>query len=68
MGPIYKDEVKTKVRADGLRYESKSGGTDFPGPFGGTMSCFLCGKHVPRSRLVAFKVASSRQLRCRDGC
>lgn len=63
-----KDEVKTKMRANGLRYEAKASGTEFPGPFGGTMSCFLCGKHMPRSRLVAFKVAAARQLRCRDGC
>jgi hypothetical protein len=63
-----KDEVKTKVRAGGLRYESKSPGTDFPGPYGGTMSCFVCSRHMPRSRLVAFKVAGTLQFRCRDGC
>jgi hypothetical protein len=33
------DPVKTKIRAGGLRYESKSTGTTFPGPFAGTMSC-----------------------------
>ncbi|MBC5784040.1 hypothetical protein H8N03_13900 [Ramlibacter sp. USB13] len=63
-----KDEVKTKVRPDGLRYESKSVGTDFPGPYGGTMSCFLCGQHMPRSRLAPFKVAGAQQFRCRNGC
>ena len=62
------DEVKTKVRAGGLRYESKSPGTAFPGPYGGTMSCFLCGRHVPRSQLVGFKVAGRLQFRCRGGC
>ena len=63
-----KDDVKTKVRPGGLRYESKSGGTDFPGPYGGTMSCFVCGRHVPRSRLTTFRVAGAQQLRCREGC
>ena len=63
-----KDDIKTKVRAGGLRYESKSTGTDFPGPYGGTMSCFLCSRHMPRSRLEAFKVAGALQFRCRGGC
>ena len=61
-------DVKTRVRAGGLRYVSKATGTEFPGPYGGTMSCFLCGRHVPRSSLVAFKVAARQQFRCRDGC
>ncbi|HEY8049719.1 MAG TPA: hypothetical protein VIE63_11140 [Ramlibacter sp.] len=62
------DPVKTKIRAGGLRYESKSAGTNFPGPFAGTMSCFLCGRHVPRSQLVSFKLAGTNHLRCREGC
>jgi hypothetical protein len=63
-----KDNVPTKVRPGGLRYESKTTGTEFPGPFGATMSCILCGRHLPRARLVAFKLAGMRQVRCRDGC
>lgn len=63
-----KDDVPTKVRAGGLRYESKTGGTDFPGPYGATMSCILCGRHLLRVRLVSFKLAGARQFRCRDGC
>jgi hypothetical protein len=63
-----KDEVRTKLRPGGLRYESKSSGTDFPGAFGHTMSCFRCSKHVPRSSLVSFLFAGRRQYRCRDGC
>lgn len=63
-----RDDVKTKVRSGGLRYESKSVGTDFPGAFGATMSCLRCGKHMPRSRLEAFKLAGAQQYRCRDGC
>lgn len=61
--------VKTKIRADGLRYESKAGTpTGFPGALGATMSCFQCGKHVPRSTLRPFLLAGSRHYRCRDGC
>lgn len=61
--------VKTELRADGLRYVSKSAGTsEFPGAFGGTMSCFCCGRHVPRSTLESFLVAGVRQFRCRGGC
>lgn len=63
-----KDDVLTKVRPGGLRYESKTTGTDFPGPYGATMSCILCGRHLLRTRLVAFKLAGVRQFRCRDGC
>lgn len=58
----------TQVRPDGLRYISKSQGTDFPGAFAATMSCFLCGKHVPRSSLQGFKVAGAMQFRCKVSC
>ena len=43
----------TKIREDGLRYTSKAAGCS---DFGyltasiGTMSCFKCGKHFPRSQ------------------
>jgi hypothetical protein len=63
-----KEQVKTKIRTGGLRYESKSTGTDFPGAFGATMSCVQCGRHMPRSRLESFLLAGARQFRCRDGC
>ncbi len=62
------DHVKTKIRAGGLRYESKTTGTAFPGAFGATMSCVLCGRHMPRSRLEPMMLAGQRQLRCRNGC
>ncbi|MGZ5181183.1 MAG: hypothetical protein ACXWC6_00420 [Ramlibacter sp.] len=61
-------DEKTEVRADGLRYVSKSQGTDFPGAFAATMSCFVCGKHVARSSLQGFRVAGSMQFRCRTRC
>jgi len=63
-----KDEVTTKVRPGGLRYEAKAGGTDFPGAFGATMSCIRCGRHMPRSQLMVFKFAGTQQYRCRTGC
>jgi hypothetical protein len=63
-----KGDLTTQLRPDGLRYRSKVGGTDFPGSFGATMSCFRCGRHMPRSQLRAFKLAGAQQYRCRDGC
>lgn len=62
------DPVKSKIRTDGLRYVSKSQGSDYPGPFGGLMSCIMCGKHVPRSRLASVMLGGRPQMRCRDGC
>jgi hypothetical protein len=62
-------DVKTKIRDGGLRYESKSStAPEFPGAFGTTMSCINCGRHVPRSTLQPFLLAGSRQYRCRGGC
>ncbi|MBC5768023.1 hypothetical protein [Ramlibacter albus] len=63
-----KGEVTTKVRANGLRYKSKASGTEFPGPFGATMSCIVCGRHLPRSRLMPFRLAGALQYRCKEGC
>ena len=64
----WKQEVKTEVKADGLRYVTKSTGSDFPGAFGATMSCFRCGRHMPRSQLRSFLLAGSRQFCCRQDC
>ena len=61
-------DVKTELRADGLRYVSKTTGSDFPGAFGATMSCFRCGRHRPRSQLESFLLAGTRQFRCRERC
>lgn len=61
--------LKTRVRADGLRYSSKAAlPNDFAGAPGATISCFVCGRHVPRSRLGTFLLAGARQYRCRGGC
>ncbi|MES2938558.1 MAG: hypothetical protein V4864_12810 [Pseudomonadota bacterium] len=63
-----KDDVKTELSANGLRYVSKATGSDFPGSFGATMSCFRCGRHVARSGLQSFLLAGTRQFSCRGGC
>jgi hypothetical protein len=48
-------EEVTKIATDGLRYKSKKSGTPFGGSSAmGTMSCYKCGLHKPRS-LGAFK-------------
>jgi hypothetical protein len=63
-----KQPEKTEIRDDGLRYVSKATGSIFGAGNSGTMSCFRCSKHVARSRLEVFKVAGTRQYRCRGGC
>jgi hypothetical protein len=62
------EHVKTKVRPGGLRYESKTPGSEFPGSFGLTLSCLRCGKHMPRSQMRVFNLAGRMQFRCKDGC
>ncbi|MEN9543460.1 MAG: hypothetical protein RLZZ598_293 [Pseudomonadota bacterium] len=66
-----KDQIKTAVDADGLRYRSKAPGS----PFGvgttyssGTMSCFLCGKHRPRAMLKTRKLLGKSQPVCAPSC
>jgi hypothetical protein len=66
--PAMKEQIKTELSADGLRYVSKTGGSDFPGSFGATMSCFRCGRHMARSRLRSFLLAGTRQFCCMGGC
>ena len=61
-------QVKTEIRHSGLRYASKATGSPFPGSAGGTMSCFCCSKHVPRSQLQAFQLAGATHFRCKGGC
>lgn len=66
-----KDEVKTTVAADGLRYRSKAPGSQFAaaGAFGAaTMSCFLCGKHRARSLLKSRKILGKSQAVCSPSC
>ena len=62
---------KTTILDDGLRYKSKVGGSPFAAPpFSGnsTMSCFLCGKHRPRSEMVTRKLIGKSQAVCSPKC
>lgn len=66
-----KPPTKTQVANDGLRYRSKVNGSPFisSGSFGAaTMSCFLCGKHRPRSQLKARKLLGQMQFVCSPSC
>ena len=66
-----KQEVKTTLGADGLRYRSKAAGSPFAatGAFGAaTMSCFLCGKHRPRAQLKTRKLLGRAQSVCAPSC
>lgn len=64
-------DTKTAVVADGLRYKSKVAGSPFKAAesFGGaTMSCFMCGKHRPRSMLKSRKLLGKAQQVCAPSC
>jgi hypothetical protein len=66
-----KGEAKTAIVADGLRYKSKAPGSPFKATttFGAaTMSCFLCGKHRPRSMMKTRKVLGRAQAVCSPSC
>lgn len=66
-----KEEVKTRIEPDGLRYKSKAPGSPFApaGAFGGsTMSCFLCGVHRPRAMLKMRKLLGRSQTVCDPSC
>jgi hypothetical protein len=66
-----KDDIKTTIEADGLRYRSKAPGSPFAtGQYFGaaTMSCFLCGKHRPRSALKTRKLLGRSQSVCAPSC
>lgn len=65
------EPVTTKVSADGLRYKSKEAGSPFaPAGIGGpgTMSCFMCGKHRPRSMLRTRKLLGKAHFVCNPNC
>ena len=69
--PMAKADTKTSIDADGLRYRSKTPGSPFTaaGAFGAaTMSCFLCGKHRPRSALKSRRLLGKAQFVCSPSC
>ncbi|MDO9359561.1 MAG: hypothetical protein Q7T70_11275 [Polaromonas sp.] len=64
-------DAKTTVLADGLRYKSKVSGSPFvaSASFGAaTMSCFMCGKHRPRSQMGTRKVLGKSHAVCAPSC
>jgi len=66
-----KPTTKTAIVKDGLRYKSKVSGSQFGAtPFSGntTMSCFLCGKHRPRTELMTRKLIGKSQTVCSPKC
>ncbi|MSQ76819.1 MAG: hypothetical protein EXR34_13850 [Rhodoferax sp.] len=66
-----KVDTKTTMVADGLRYKSKVSGSPFTAAtsFGAaTMSCFMCGKHRPRSQLMSRKILGKSQAVCAPSC
>jgi hypothetical protein len=66
-----KDDVKTQMHADGMRYRSKAPGSPFAstGVFSAaTMSCFLCGKHRARASLKSRKLLGKTQFVCDPSC
>lgn len=66
-----KADTKTSIDSDGLRYRSKTPGSPFTaaGAFGAaTMSCFLCGKHRPRSLLKSRRLLGKAQFVCSPTC
>ena len=66
-----KDEVKTAIEPDGLRYKSKTPGSPFAGHgafAAGTMSCFKCGKHRPRAVLKSRRILNRNEMVYSPSC
>ncbi len=62
---------KTKILDDGLRYQSKAGGSPFQevASFSiATMSCFLCGTHRMRSTMATRKFIGKSHAVCAPSC
>ena len=66
-----KPASKSVTLDDGLRYKTKVSGSPFVSPpFSSktTMSCFLCGKHRPRTELISRKLFGKNQAVCSPKC
>lgn len=66
-----KPVTKTAIEQDGLRYKSKVSGSPFlTTPFSAstTMSCFMCGKHRPRTSMMTRKLIGKSQTVCSPKC
>lgn len=67
---VPRDE-RTEVAADGLHYARKAPGSPFASANGfspTTMSCFLCGRHRPRSQMKIRKLAGKSHGVCAPHC
>ena len=60
-------DTYTSVSDNGLRYESKLGGSPFLGS-GHTRSCFKCGKHRVPSSLQSKRVLGRTEVVCKPAC
>lgn len=60
--------VPTRIRADGLRYQSKASGSPYARDMGMMLSCFLCGRHRPRTALHTRKLLGRHHQVCADRC
>ena len=66
-----KPASKTVTEENGLRYNSKAAGSPFISPpFSSktTMSCFLCGKHRPRTELMSRNLLGKSHAVCAPKC
>jgi len=66
-----KPVTKTKILDDGLRYQSKVGGSPFNAVVHfntSMMSCFLCGTHRVRSSMGTRKFIGKSQAVCAPSC
>lgn len=59
------------INPDGMTYRHKPAGSPFNGGAGlkgQTMSCFLCGKHRPRSSLKSRRLVGRNHVVCAPDC
>jgi hypothetical protein len=66
-----KPSSKTKILDDGLRYQSKVGGSPFTAASNfnaSSMSCFLCGTHRVRSTMTTRQFIGKSQAVCSPSC
>jgi len=69
--PMSMLDTKTKIEDSGLRYKSKVSGSPYAteATLGRTtMSCFLCGKHKPRSQMISRVLVGKSQNVCSSKC
>lgn len=63
-----RDDSRTRIREGGLRYEAKATGSPYARDLGVMLSCFLCGRHRPRSALKTRKLVGRHHSVCAEGC